>query len=139
IEGAELVGTVAVYYYLRSAANSWPPGDMPLPSLLIPTIGTLLLLISVIPSYLDDVAIKKGDVRGMVINMIWQIVLETAFTALLVYHLKTLNFMWDENAYASVYWVAIVLSLIFTVAMIFESLYMLVLAFRGVYNAERRW
>jgi len=138
-EGAELVGTVAVYFYLRSATPVWPPGDLPLPDLVIPTIGTLLLLLSLIPSYLDDLAIKKGDVRGMIINTILQIALETAFTAVLVYHLSRLSFMWDENAYASIYWVTIALSLLFTVAMVFESIYMLVLAFRGYYNSERRW
>src|SRR5581483_5990348 len=89
-EAAELAGTVVVYFYLRSGTNDWPPGDMPLPQLLIPTLGTLVLLIALIPSYLDEEAVKKGDNRGVIINLILEVVLQAAFIALLTYHLVTL-------------------------------------------------
>ncbi len=138
-EAAELMGTIAVYFYLRSSTNNWPPGDMPLPKLLIPTLGTLLLLIALIPSYLDEVAIKKGDRRGMIIHLILEVVLQAGFIALLWYHLASLPFKWDENAYASVYWISIILTLIFTGATVLEGIYLVVQAFRGLFNPERHW
>jgi len=139
VEAAELGGTIVTYFYLRSGTNDWPPGDMPFPQLLIPTLGTLLLILSVIPSYLDDKAIKKNDVRGLIINTILAIVLQAAFIAVFWYHLESLDFRWDDNAYASIYWISIILTLIFTGSTVFEGIYILIQAFRGLYNKERHW
>ncbi len=139
IEGAEFLGTVGSYFYLRSSTNNWPPGDMALPSLFLPTLATVILLISIIPSYLDDVAVKKNDMRGLIINLVLQIVLETIFVGVVWYYLTTLNFDWQENAYASIFWLNILFSLTFAGAMVLEAIYILVLAIRGFYNAERHW
>jgi heme/copper-type cytochrome/quinol oxidase subunit 3 len=139
VEAAELGGTIVTYFYLRSGTNDWPPGDLPMPQLLIPTLGTLLLLLSAIPSYLDDKAIKKNDVRGLIINTLLAILLQAAFIAVFWYHLKSLTFKWDDNAYASIYWISIILSLIFTGATVFEGIYILIQAFRGLYNKDRHW
>jgi cytochrome c oxidase subunit I+III len=139
VEAAELVGTVVAYFYLRSSTNDWPPSDMPLPQLLIPTLGTLLLLIALIPSYLDEVAVKKGDNRGVIINLTLEVVLQAGFIALLWYHLGTLTFKWDENAYASVYWISILLTLIFMGGTVLEGIYLVVQAFRGFFTPERHW
>ncbi len=139
VEAAELFGTLVAYFYLRSGTNDWPPGDLPLPRLLIPTLGTLVMLVALVPSYLDEEAIKKGDKRGMLIHLTLEVVLQTAFIALLWYHLKSLTFKWDDNAYASVYWITIILTLIFTGATVCEGIYLIVQGLRGFFNAERHW
>jgi heme/copper-type cytochrome/quinol oxidase subunit 3 len=139
IEGFEFFANAGAYFYLRSGTNDWPPGDMPLPQLFIPTLATVILLISLVPSYLDDIAIKKDDSHGLVVNLILQIVLESIFIGLIWYHLTTLNFSWDQNAYASLYWISIIFSLVFAGAMVLEAVYILVLAIRGYYSAERHW
>lgn len=139
IEAAEILGMVVAYFYLRSGTTDWPPGDIALPNLLLPTIGTAVLLVSVIPSYLDDVAIKKNDKRGMIIYLILQMVLELVFVVLLSVHLRGLNFTWEDNAYGSLYWVMILFGVVFAGLMLLESLYILVQALRGFYNDERHW
>jgi cytochrome c oxidase subunit 1/cytochrome c oxidase subunit I+III len=138
-EAAELMGTIVTYFYLRSGTNDWPPGDMPLPKLLIPTLGTLVMLLALIPSTLDEKAVKKNDTRGVIINLILEVVLQAVFVALLWYHLEKLTFKWDDNAYASIYWITIILTLIFTGATISEGIFLIIQAFRGFYNAERHW
>jgi len=50
IETAEFVGLISTYFYLRSTTDDWPPGDMPLPPLLLPTIATVLMLASIVPT-----------------------------------------------------------------------------------------
>lgn len=139
IEGVEFLEMIAVYYYYRSSTAVWPPDNLPLPPLLLPTLGTILLLISVIPSYLDDKAVEKNDQRGQIIHTILQIVLETAFVVLLAVHLQTLSFSWDKDAYASLFWVLVGTTVGFTALMVLEAGYVLVLAIRGFYNSERRW
>jgi hypothetical protein len=54
IEAVEFLCLIASYFYLRSSTNDWPPGDMHLPALLIPTIATVLIVASGIPTYLGD-------------------------------------------------------------------------------------
>ncbi len=56
---------IASYFYLRSVTNDWPPGDMPMPPLLSLPWRSSCLLASLIPTYLGDHAIKKGDRRGL--------------------------------------------------------------------------
>jgi cytochrome c oxidase subunit 3 len=139
VEAAELGGTIVTYFYLRSGTNDWPPGDLPLPQLLIPTIGTLLFIASAIPSMLEDKAIKKNDIRGVIIYMLLTIVLQAAFIGVFWYHLKSLTFKWNDNAYASIYWISIILTLIFTAGTVFEGIYIVIQAFRGLYDKDRHW
>ena len=139
VEAAELGGTIVTYFYLRSGTNDWPPGDLPLPPLLIPTLGTLLLIASCIPSMLEDKAIKKNDIRRVVMLMLITIVLQVAFIGVFWYHLKSLTFKWDDNAYGSIYWISIILALIFTGGTIFEGIYIIIQAFRGLYDKDRHW
>jgi len=102
-------------------------------------LGTLAMLIGLIPSYLDEVAVKKNDNRGVIINLILEVILQVVYIALLWYHLEQLPFKWDDNAYASVYWISIVLNLIFTGGTALEGVFLVVQAFRGFYNRERHW
>ncbi len=139
IETVEFLALIATYFYLRSSTTDWPPGDMALPALLIPSLATLLLVASVIPTYLGDHAIKQNDRRGLIVNLLVTIALDAAFLVLLSYHMQSLSFSWNENAYGSIYWVLILTHLIFAAVMILENLYILVLARRGFYNAERHW
>jgi cytochrome c oxidase subunit 1/cytochrome c oxidase subunit I+III len=138
-EAAELFGTIVTYFYLRSGTNDWPPGDLPMPGLLVPTLGTILLLLALIPSYLDEQTIKKNDQRGTIIYLILEVVLQAGFIALLWYHLHSLTFKWDDNAYASIYWISIILTLIFTGGTVVEGIYLVIQAFRGFFNSERHW
>jgi cytochrome c oxidase subunit I+III len=139
IEATEFVALIASYFYIRSYTADWPPGDTPMPDLLIPTIATALLLISVIPTYLGDQAIKKGNQRRLIINLIITIILELVFIALMLVNLQAVNYNWDQNAYASLYWVLIGTHLAFAAVMVLENAYVLVLALRGFYNSERHW
>jgi cytochrome c oxidase subunit I+III len=139
IEAVEFLALIASYFYLRSTMSDWPPGDMQLPTLLIPTIATILMVASGIPTYLGDHAIKKNDRRGLIINLIVTAALEIGFMVLLIDHIRALNFDWTKNAYASAFYVLIITHLIFTGIMILENLYILMQAQRGFFNAERHW
>jgi hypothetical protein len=99
----------------------------------------LLFLFSLIPSYLDDREIKKNNMGKVILLTAVETALEAAFIGMLWYHLATLNFKWDQNAYASTYWIAIILTLIFTAGTVFEGIYIIVQLYRGLYNSERHW
>jgi cytochrome c oxidase subunit I+III len=139
IETAELVGFIATYFYLRSSTSDWPPGDMPLPALLVPTLATVIMVVAAIPTYLGDHAIKKGDRRGLIINLIVTALLDVAFIVVIVVFLRSLNFGWSTNAYGSIYYALIITHLALAAFLLLENLYILVLAWQGFYNSERYW
>jgi cytochrome c oxidase subunit I+III len=139
IESTEFLALIASYFYLRSTSNDWPPGDVPRPELLLPIIGTILLLVSLIPTYLGDHKLKEGDRRALIICLILTAILEAGFILFIGLHLRSLDWNWDKNAYTSAYWVLILTHLIFAGVMILENLYILVLVLRGFYNKERHW
>ena len=139
IELVEILGLVASYFYIRSSTHDWPPGDMRFPDLRVPTIATALLLLSVIPTYLGDKYIKKDDSRGLIITLVITALLDSIFVYLMATHLYYLNFSWDKNAYASLYWVLIVTTVAFAVFTFFENLHILALAIKGHYTSERHW
>jgi cytochrome c oxidase subunit I+III len=137
IEAIEFSALIASYFYIRSSTSDWPPGDMALPKLVLPSLATLILLISMIPTEVGDKAIKKDDKRTLALGAFLTAVLDSVFLIIMLKHLSDLNFQWTFNAYASLYWVLIVSALIFVGVMMLENLYILVLAIQGYYNLER--
>ena len=58
-ETATFAAFIASYYYLRfSADGTWPPDHEKLPSLLVPSIGTAVLIISCLPMWLCNRAAR---------------------------------------------------------------------------------
>jgi cytochrome c oxidase subunit I+III len=137
IETVEFAALIASYFYLRSSTSDWPPGDIPLPALGLPTLATLLMLASIIPTYLGDRAIKRDDQRGLQIGALATVVLDAIFMVVMVIHLTLIPYKWPDNAYSSIYWTLIVSHLIFAGIMLLENLFVFVLALQGFYNAER--
>jgi heme/copper-type cytochrome/quinol oxidase subunit 3 len=104
IEGWTIAILVAAYFYLRQNYETWPPLRTPYPSLLIPTINVVVMLLSFIPAHqaaragkrLDEPAVKR-----------WLVILSIVATATLVirwWDLWALNTRWDTNAYSSAAW-----------------------------------
>lgn len=104
---------VTAYLYFRQNIEPWPPPRVqggppflldPNPSLLVPTIGLVLLLASGVTAAFGDRAAWNMDRPGM---LRWDGV--TLLLAVLVIVLRfaefdALHFRWDENAYASTVW-----------------------------------
>ncbi|HET8604737.1 MAG TPA: cytochrome c oxidase subunit 3 [Marmoricola sp.] len=59
-EGAMFAAFIASYYYLRfSTATAWPPPSDKLPHVLVPSIGTGLLVLSCLPMWLAVRAARR--------------------------------------------------------------------------------
>ena len=104
IEGFTLALCVAAYLYIRRNFPEWPPPRTPVPSLLAPTIGVVLMLLSNVPMQLSARAAKRFD-RGAVTT--WLIVTSlfgVAFLIVRVFEFGALHTRWDSDAYGSVAW-----------------------------------
>src|SRR5215213_11844525 len=51
-EAATLAACVASYYYIRRNFTTWPPLRTPPPDLFVPTIGLIVLIAAMVPTYL---------------------------------------------------------------------------------------
>jgi heme/copper-type cytochrome/quinol oxidase subunit 3 len=105
VEGTTL-GVVAMsYLYLRINAAEWPPRPASAPALLLPTIGTLVLLLKCVPMVLASKAAQRMDFSG---TRRWLVVTTLIAAATLVirwFEFKhSLNVRWDTNAYGSALW-----------------------------------
>jgi heme/copper-type cytochrome/quinol oxidase subunit 3 len=103
---ATLFGSLLTsYLYLRSGADEWPLAGIEKPILLLPAIGTVLLLGSSVPMFFGEAAIKKGSLVGLRIGLLLSFLLGAAFLGVQGYEYATEKFGLAENAYTSLFYV----------------------------------
>ena len=107
IEGWTLALIVAMYFYIRQNFLTWPPLRTPLPSLAIPTINLVIMLLSVVPVFLVDRAARRLDQRGVKIWLLVSTLISLPIPVLRWYELWALNVRWDSNAYGSAAWLVV--------------------------------
>jgi heme/copper-type cytochrome/quinol oxidase subunit 3 len=107
IEGWTLALIAAMYFYVRQNFLNWPPLRTPLPSLLVPTIGLVVMLVSLVPTYLSDRAARRLDVGGVKLWLLVSSVIALAIPVIRWYELWSLNVRWDSNAYGSAAWLLV--------------------------------
>lgn len=104
IEGWTTALLVVSYLYLRQNYQTWPPLRTAYPSLLIPSINVLVMLVSCIPAYVAAKAAKRLDEPAV---KRWLVVQSIAVVPTLVlrwWELWAINTRWDTTAYGSAAW-----------------------------------
>lgn len=129
---------IATYFYMRMAAPGWPPAGVKQPDLLLPTIGTLILLVSSIPVHWGDSGIERNDQRALRVGMLIAIVLALAFLAVKAIEYSGLEYRWDSHSYGSIVWAISGFHALHVTALVLKTIVVDVLAWRGYFNAERR-
>jgi heme/copper-type cytochrome/quinol oxidase subunit 3 len=104
IESLTLAICAVSYFYLRKNFQAWPPEGTRLPSLLLPTILVVALVVSNALAIVMDRAAKKEDfARTRVLLAVSTLVGLTLFIAR-IFEVQSLNTSWDTNAYGSIAW-----------------------------------
>ena len=111
---------VATYFYVRQNFTGWPPPHSdappylldPEPSLLLPTINLVVLLVSVLPMAYADLAARRLDRRAVKIGLILMMLFGAATIVLRFYEFRSLIWKWDSNAYGSITWTILGLHLV---------------------------
>ena len=107
IEGWTLALVAAGYFYLRQNFRTWPPLRTPPPSLLIPTIGLGIMLLSMLPAYLASRSAKRLDTGGVRLWLTVSSVIALIIPIVRWYELWALNVRWDTNAYGTAAWMLV--------------------------------
>ena len=138
IELTVFAGLVTTYFYLKLGAAEWPPGGTPQPELLLPTIGTLLLLASSPVIHWADTGIRAGKQRRLAIGMLGGALLASAFLVIKFIEYSHVPYRWDDHAYGSIVWTIIGFHSAHVMALLLKTVVVDVLAWRGYFDAERR-
>ena len=107
IEGWTTAILVVSYFYLRQNFDSWPPLRTPNPSLVIPTINLLIMLVSIVPARLAADAAKRLDLAGVKRWLAVSSIVGVAICVVRWWELWALNTRWDTNAYGSAAWMIV--------------------------------
>ena len=124
------IGMVS-YFYVRTLAPVWPPPPTALPALLLPTVNTLLMLVSVVPMYWVDRAARRKERRGVQIGLVLCVVLGLVFSVLRGFEFRAVHTQWDSHAYGSVVWTLLGLHTFDLVAEVLETMLLMAFALTG--------
>jgi cytochrome c oxidase subunit III len=104
IEGTVMLLAVFAYFYLAHDSSAWPPLHTPLPSLGVPTLNMVLMLLSVIPAVYAARAAYREERWKSAAALAVHGLIGVAIVVLRYYECRALNVRWDTNAYASISW-----------------------------------
>ncbi len=104
VESITLAICAVSYFYLRKNFQAWPPEGTRLPSLLLPTIAVIALVLSnALAVVLDRAAKKENFARTRMMLAVGGFVGILLFI-LRIFEFQSLNTSWDSNAYGSIAW-----------------------------------
>ncbi|MFN2476975.1 MAG: heme-copper oxidase subunit III [Chthoniobacterales bacterium] len=121
---------VASYFYIHMNFNAWPPprstnsNYQTNPALGYATINLLIIVASVIPMWVADRACLRRDVQTVRRCMLSVVVIGFITIALRFMEFDSLQFRWDDNAYAGIVWTTVGLHLLHLVTGTAENLLM---------------
>lgn len=102
---------VAAYFYVSQNFNLWPPPHTrsPVlydsgPTLVVPTINLILLVLSCAPMLWVDRSARQGRKGATLTGLLVCLALGLASIVLRWYEFPALRFKWNENAYGSTVW-----------------------------------
>ena len=138
IETMVFASLVSAYFYLRAHAPEWPPGGVEPPKLMMPTVATVILIISSGFLHWGDTGIRKGDSRRLSIGMLVAALLGVVFLVLKAIEYSQKSYRWDSHVYGSIVWTIAGFHSAHVMALLLKTLVVDTLAFRGYFNRERR-
>ncbi len=138
IEATVFATLIASYFYLGLGPPTWPPPGVKQPELLLPTLGTAILLASGLTMHWADRSIDRGEPRRLPRYLIASMVLAAAFLTLKVIEYAQVPYRWDSHAYGSIVWTIIGLHGTHVTLLLGKTVVVTILAWRGYFTARRR-
>jgi cytochrome c oxidase subunit III len=96
------------------------------PDLTLPMIGLVLLVLSLIPGIMLDLAARRRDVKAVKILLAITLAVNIALIVLRYYEFDSLHFKWNDNAYGSAAWMILGLHMFHLIVLFCEDIYLTV-------------
>lgn len=132
IETAMFGVMIAVYFTTVMNIRPFPPprvNDFPVllnsePALQLPLIGLGLLLISLVPAIMLDLAARRRDAKLIKILVPITLTLNVVLVFVRYYEFDSLHFKWNDNAYGSAAWMVLGLHMFHLIVLTCEDIYL---------------
>jgi cytochrome c oxidase subunit 1/cytochrome c oxidase subunit I+III len=122
IEGMIILIMIAGFFYTRMGFDVWPPPRIPVPNITVPTIVTVLLLVSCIPMRLSEKAAVAGNIGRAAMFLGIGCIFALVILVLRWYELVALPFKWTTDIFGTYAWCLIGLHTLHMVADTLESI-----------------
>jgi heme/copper-type cytochrome/quinol oxidase subunit 3 len=132
---------VAIYVTVAMNTDPFPPirsDRLPVlrdavPDLFLPTIGLIVLLVSLIPGIWLDISARRRDTRSIKIAIVITLAFNIAAFFIRYYEFDSLHFKWNDNAYGSITWMILGMHMLHIIVLGAEDIYLLIWTFaKGV-------
>jgi heme/copper-type cytochrome/quinol oxidase subunit 3 len=132
---------VAIYVTVAMNTDPFPPirsDRLPalrdaVPDLFVPTIGLIVLLVSLIPGIWLDISARRRDVKSIKIAIVITLAFNIAAFVIRYYEFDSLHFKWNDNAYGSITWMILGMHMLHIIVLGAEDIYLLIWTFvKGV-------
>ncbi|MEQ8673824.1 MAG: cytochrome c oxidase subunit I [Aggregatilineales bacterium] len=139
IEAVVFASLIVSYFYLRAGAEEWPPELVGRPDLLLPTINTVILLLSSIPIYLADHGIQRGNQRRLKMGIVGSFILGAMFVVIKFIEYGNVNYAygWTRTAYTSIVWMIILYHTVHVITLLIKTCVVGIWAFQERFDSER--
>ena len=137
IEGTAFALAIGAYFFLRTRVPVWPPDGIAPPALMWGTINTAILLASCVPNELARRAAEHVALSRVRLWLIAAIVFGIGFNAVRVYEFRTLNVLWNTDAYGSIVWLLLGLHTVHILTDVADTLVLTALMFIGPIEEQR--
>lgn len=108
IEGFTLVLCAVAYVYITGNFIEWPPAGTLRPSVVLPTVHVVLMLLSLVLMKWVMTVAHARDLAKVRFGLTLGAVMSAAFVGLRTWELtQSLNVRWDANAYGSAQWLIV--------------------------------
>ena len=135
---------VAIYCSVWMNTSPFPPPRVDrtpiiynaVPELLLPTVGLMVLLVSMIPGIWLDLSARRKDEKMVKILLPITLSINIAAIVIRFQEFDSLLFKWDDNAYGSITWVILGTHLMHLIILCAEDLYLLAWTYKKGLDAN---
>lgn len=125
------------YFFLRFNSDRWPPAGIERPSLLLPTISTLILLASCLPLLWMQRVLGKGARPRFNVALGLNAGLSVVSLAIQIVSYSLLDFGATTNAYGSAFFVTVSFHAVLLVTGLYVGAIVQARAWKGHFNGPR--
>lgn len=137
IETTVVLGLIAMYFWLKLVNPAWPPEGTDPPSLLLPTINTVVLLASGMAMLFAKRGIAMGDQRALKLGQVVALILAVVFLTIKVVEYAGYDYDWATHAYGSVTWTLTGFHFGHVISVLLKGLVVLAMSLRGMFRPDR--
>lgn len=138
IEIVVFTGLIAIYFYLKLANPAWPPEGIPDPPLVLPTVNTVLLILSGVAMAIADHSVQRDRQVHLKVGQAVALLLGVVFLGLKAVEYIGYDYDWSTHAYGSTVFLMSGLHAAHVTSVVLKGFVVLAMAMRGMFSPERR-